>query len=139
MNLSRSLGGGGADSLAVLLEDSERVLCRGWRDDGDGNRTAVFAVLPASAPPTPGLVDRLAHEYALRDELDGRSAVRPLALVREHGRTMLPPKSWIPVVLPGARLLLQIQRPLDSSRTPSASQSLVQPGHIGDRSYLRHG
>jgi PAS domain S-box-containing protein len=37
----------------------------------------------------PGLVDRLAHEYALKDELDGRSAVRPLALVREHGRTML--------------------------------------------------
>ena len=32
---------------------------------------------------------RLAHEYGLKDELDGRSAARPLALVREHGRTML--------------------------------------------------
>jgi PAS domain S-box-containing protein len=89
MNLSSSLGAGGAGSLAVLWEDGERVLCRGWRDDGNGERTAVLAVLSASEHPTPGLVDRLAHEYGLKDELDGRSAVRPLALVREHGRTML--------------------------------------------------
>jgi hypothetical protein len=73
----------------VLWEDGERVLCRGWRDDGNGVRTAVLAVLPASEHPTPGLVGRLAHEYGLKDELDGRSAVRPLALVREHGRTVL--------------------------------------------------
>src|SRR5260370_35809606 len=89
MNLSLSLGLGGVSGLAVLSEDGERVLCRGWRDDGDGDRTAVLAVLSASERPTPGLVDQLAHEYGLRDELDGRSAVRPLALVREHGRTML--------------------------------------------------
>ena len=86
MNLSPSLGAGG---LTVLSEDGERVLCRGWRDDGDGDRTAVLAVLSASEHPTPGFVDRLAHEYGLKDELDGRSAARPLALVREHGRTML--------------------------------------------------
>jgi hypothetical protein len=73
----------------VLCEDGERVLCRGWRDDGNGNRTAVLAVLSASEHPSAGLVDRLAHEYGLKDELDGRSAVRPLALVREYGRTVL--------------------------------------------------
>jgi serine/threonine protein kinase len=89
MNLSSSLGAGGPGGLAVLCEDGERVLCRGWHDEGDGDRTAVLAVLPASEHPTPDLMDRLAHEYALKDELDGRSAVRPLALVREHGRTML--------------------------------------------------
>ncbi|HWN48548.1 MAG TPA: protein kinase, partial [Xanthobacteraceae bacterium] len=89
MNLSVSLGAGGTSSLTVLGEDGERVLCRGWRDDGNGVRTAVLAVLSASEHPTPGLVDRLAHEYGLKDELDARSAVRPLALVREHGRTML--------------------------------------------------
>src|ERR1700693_2505690 len=86
MNLAPSLGAGG---LAVLCEDGERVLCRGWRDDGNGDRTAVLAVLSASEHPTPSLVGRLAHEYELKDELDGRSAVRPLALVREHGRTVL--------------------------------------------------
>ena len=89
MNLSSSLGAGGASSLTVLCEDGERVLCRGWLDDGTGDRTAVLAVLSASEHPTPGLLDRLSHEYGLKDELDGRSAVRPLALVREHGRTVL--------------------------------------------------
>src|SRR4030081_2957574 len=89
MNLSLALGTDGAGGLAVLCEDGERVLCRGWRDDGDGDRTAVLAVLSGSGHPTPGFIDRLAHENALKDELDGRSAVRPLALVREHGRTML--------------------------------------------------
>jgi PAS domain S-box-containing protein len=89
MNLSPSLGAGGVSRLTVLLEDGERVLCRGWRDDGDGDGTAVLAVLSASEHPAPAFVDQLAHEYGLKDELDGRSAARPLALVRELGRTML--------------------------------------------------
>src|SRR6202521_1490413 len=89
MHLFSSLAAGGASNLTVLCEDGERVLCRGWREDGDGDRTAVLAVLSASEHPTPGFVDRLAHEYALKDELDGRSTARALALVREHGRTML--------------------------------------------------
>jgi hypothetical protein len=58
MNLSSSLGAGWASSLTVLCEDGERVLCRGWRDDGDGDRTAVLAVLYASEHPTPGFIDR---------------------------------------------------------------------------------
>ena len=87
MNLSSSLGADGARSFTVLWEDGERVLCRGSREDGD--RTAVLAVLSAYEHPTPGFLDRLAHEYGLKDELDARSAVRPLALVREHGRTVL--------------------------------------------------
>jgi hypothetical protein len=89
MNLSPSLGAGGVSRLTVLLEDGERVLCRGWRDHGDGHGTAVLAVLSASEHPAPAFVDQLAHEYGLKDELDGRSAARPLALVREHGRTVL--------------------------------------------------
>jgi PAS domain S-box-containing protein len=87
MNLSSSLAAGGVSRLSVLLEDGERVLCRGWRDDGD--RTAVLAILSAFEHATAGFIARLAHEYGLKDELDGRSAVRPLALVREHGRTVL--------------------------------------------------
>ena len=89
MNLSPSLGAGGVSRLTVLLEDRERVLCRGWRDDGGGDGTAVLAVLSASEHPAPAFLDQLAHEYELKDELDGRWAARPLALVREHGRTML--------------------------------------------------
>jgi serine/threonine protein kinase len=89
MNLSPSLGLGGMSSLTVLSQDGERVLCRGWRDDGNGDRTPVLAVLSASGQPTPAFASRLAHEYVLKDKLDSRSAVRPLALVREHGRMIL--------------------------------------------------
>ena len=66
-----------------------RVLCRGWRADSDRGRRAVLAVLPAGERPPPASLDRLAHEYELRDELDGAWAARPLALVGEDGRTAL--------------------------------------------------
>src|SRR6201998_4353533 len=89
MNLSPSLGAGGVSRLTVLLQDGERVLCRGWRDNGDGDGSAVLAVLFASERPAPAFIDQLAHEYAVKDELDARSTARPLELVREHGRTML--------------------------------------------------
>jgi PAS domain S-box-containing protein len=89
MNPSFWFGPGESGDLQVLHEDGERVLCRGWRDRGDGERTAVLAVLPASEHPPPGLVDRLTHEYELKDELDRAWAVRPLELVREDARTML--------------------------------------------------
>ena len=71
MSLSPSLGAGGVSRLTVLLEDGERILCRGWRDNGDGEGTTVLAVLAASEHPAPAFVDQLAHEYELKDELDG--------------------------------------------------------------------
>jgi hypothetical protein len=39
--------------------------------------------------PAPAALDRLAHEYELRDELDPAWAARPLKLVRERGQTIL--------------------------------------------------
>ena len=57
MNLSL-----GASDLSVLCEDGERVLCRGWRADGDGARTAVLAVVSAAELATPGFVDRLLEQ-----------------------------------------------------------------------------
>jgi serine/threonine protein kinase len=75
--------------LEVLWEDGERVFCKTWRDDVEGARQYVLAVLPAAEHPTPGSLDRLAHEYALKEQLDGAWAVRPLELVRERGRAML--------------------------------------------------
>jgi serine/threonine protein kinase len=89
MNRSSWLGADGGNSLQLLWEDGERVFCRGWRLGVDGNRSAVLAVLPAAEHPTPASLDRLAHEYALKDELDSAWAVRPLELGRERGRTML--------------------------------------------------
>ena len=79
----------GDSNFQVLWEDGDRVFCRAWRPGADGSQHAVLAVLPAAEHPAPATLDRLAHEYALRDELDGTWAVRPLAFVRDPGRTML--------------------------------------------------
>src|SRR5881394_4286085 len=73
--------------LQVLSDDGERVLCRGWRSEG--NPSARLAVLPAAEHPAPASLDRLAHEYGLREELDSDWAVRPLDLVRERDGTVL--------------------------------------------------
>jgi serine/threonine protein kinase len=89
MYSSPSFGADADSSLQVLWEDGERVFCRGWRDGADGDRHAVLAVLPAEEHPTPGSLNRLTHEYELKDYLDGAWAARPLELVRERGRTML--------------------------------------------------
>jgi serine/threonine protein kinase len=76
-------------SSQVLFEDGERVLRRGWRVDDDGDRSAVLIVLPVAEHPSPSSLDRLAHEYGLKDELDEAWAARPLDLVRDGGRAML--------------------------------------------------
>jgi serine/threonine protein kinase len=76
-------------SSKPLWEDGERVFSRGWRDRGDGRRIAVLIVELAVDPHTPGALDRLAHEYGLKDELCSAWAVRPLEMVRERGRTLL--------------------------------------------------
>ena len=73
----------------VLWGDGERVFCRAWRMDDNGKPRAVLTVLPAADHPSRSSLDRLAHEYGLKDELDGAWAVRPLELVRDAGRTML--------------------------------------------------
>jgi PAS domain S-box-containing protein len=81
----------GADwdsGLQVLWEDGERVLCRG-ENHTDGNGPTVLAVLPAAEHPTPATLDRLAHEYGLRDDLDDGWAARPLEFVRKRGQTKL--------------------------------------------------
>ena len=44
---------------------------------------------PLHAQQTPANLRRLEHEYSLADELDPAWAVRPLALTRHDGRTML--------------------------------------------------
>jgi hypothetical protein len=69
------------DGCQVLREDGERTFDRGWRLGDDGDRRTVLVVLLATEYPSLSSLDRLAHEYGLKDELDGAWAVRPL--VRE--------------------------------------------------------
>jgi hypothetical protein len=81
-----------AGGLQVLWEEGECVFCRAWREADDGVRRAILAVVPASEHPSPRCLDRMAHEYALKEMLDGAWAARPLALEREGG-TGKPPMS----------------------------------------------
>jgi PAS domain S-box-containing protein len=77
------------ESLRVLWEDGERAFCRGSRFGVDGSRNTVLVALLTAEHPLPFTLDRLAHEYGLKDELESAWAARPLELLREHGRTKL--------------------------------------------------
>ena len=89
LNTSTRFGADGDGNFQVLWEDGDRVFCRAWRQDADGSRHDVLAVLPAAEHPTAATLERLAHEFGLKDVLDGAWATRPLELVRDRGQTML--------------------------------------------------
>ena len=89
MNLSSWFDAGGNSRLQTLWEDGERVFCKGWRHGLDGDPNAILVVLPAAEHPPPGSLDRFAHEYGLKDDLDDAWSARPLELVHERGRTLL--------------------------------------------------
>jgi len=76
-------------SSEPLWKDGERRFCRRWHRGANGDREAVLVVLPIAEHPTPGSLERLRHEYEIKDDLDDAWAVRPLALVHERGQTIL--------------------------------------------------
>jgi PAS domain S-box-containing protein len=76
-------------SCSDSWEDGELLFSRGWRENADGSRQAVLVVQPATEHPTAASLDRLVHEYTLRDKLNPEWAVRPLALEREGEQTTL--------------------------------------------------
>jgi PAS domain S-box-containing protein len=75
--------------LQILREDGELAFCRGWRDSADGGRNRVLVLLPASEQTTPTILDRLAHEYSFKDELDSTWAARPLEFSRDRDQVIL--------------------------------------------------
>ncbi|WP_018420701.1 PAS domain S-box protein [Paraburkholderia tuberum] len=77
------------NSFQILWNDGERVFCRGRRPGDGGGDDNVLIARPAAEHPPLGILERLAHEFGLKDELDGGWAVRPLELVHEGGRTLL--------------------------------------------------
>ncbi len=72
-----------------MWEEDGRVVCRDWWIGPDGDRTAVLTVRLAAEHPLPASIDRLAHEFALKDVLESAWAVRPVELRRDQGRTIL--------------------------------------------------
>jgi serine/threonine protein kinase len=73
----------------VLWKDAERLFYRSWRASANGDRQSVLVVLPVPEHPTSNSVNRLTHEYEIKDDLDDAWAARPLELVRERGQTIL--------------------------------------------------
>ncbi|SHG48132.1 AAA family ATPase [Bradyrhizobium erythrophlei] len=120
MKLGSRFSTEGDDGFQVLWEDGDRVFCRGWRLGADGNRSAVLAVLPSAEHPAPATLDRLTHEYGLKDDLDAAWAARPLELIREGGRTILVLED------PGGEPLdLRLATPMDVGRFLRLAISIV--------------
>ncbi|WP_162983972.1 protein kinase domain-containing protein, partial [Pseudomonas aeruginosa] len=76
-----------ASKQKILWDDGERVFCRACH--GSGGDISVLMVRPAAEHPLPATLERLAHEYSLRDELQSAWALRPQALHHEGGKTRL--------------------------------------------------
>jgi PAS domain S-box-containing protein len=89
MNPSSWRSGNGESSSEVLWEDGERILYRSWRRAADGGRYTVLEAVPVVEHATLVTLNRLIHEYELKDDLNEAWSARPLELVRERGAIML--------------------------------------------------
>src|ERR1700722_1718449 len=86
MTGSSKVDAGGDGGVAELLwDDGERRYLRAWRGGADGARQAYIAVQPAREQRSEASLARLAHEFALKDDLDGAWALRPEAHLRDSG------------------------------------------------------
>jgi serine/threonine protein kinase len=90
MHASVLLGAGReGDLFEVLWEDAERAFCKLSRNDAQGHRHAFLPIVAGGEHPTLESINRLAHEYELRNYLDCAWALRPLEFARERGQAML--------------------------------------------------
>ena len=113
MSTRISLGAGAKDGRQqVLWKDGERVLYRGLRADGTRAPHSVLALRLIAKSPPPVSLDRLAHEYGLKDHLESAWAARPLELLRGRDWTML---------------VLEHQ-PLDLERVPRSLDRIIKDG-----------
>lgn len=86
MNTSGASGmGKEASPFEVLWQTKERALCR----DGPRHRFLFTPPLSDTEHADAQSLERLMHEYELREQLDSEWALRPRDLLSEHGRTLL--------------------------------------------------
>ena len=89
MNAPLQFEAGEIRTVEVLCEDPARALCRGRQVDPSGGLTSVLIVSPVAEQPPPAFLERLVHEYELRDLLDAAWCAKPIEIRRESGRTLL--------------------------------------------------
>jgi predicted ATPase/two-component sensor histidine kinase len=85
--------------VGTLREDGQLSLSRRVLN---GDPSPVLVLAPVSPQPARHTIEQLEHEYSLRDQLGMTWAARPLALVRNDGRTHLVLRD------PGGELLSQL-------------------------------
>jgi len=90
MKASALLGAGWEDdSLDVLWRDASRAFCKLKRKDAASEIHAFIPIPSGAERPNIESVNRLIHEYELREHLDPTWALRPVDLARERGQPML--------------------------------------------------
>jgi len=105
----------GEDSdTEVLREDAGYIFCR------LGGRYAFSYAAGDTGHGSPEILERLSHEFALRERLNGAWSLRPLDLIRARGRT------WLVVEYPGGEWLdALLGAPLDVERCLRMAVSLA--------------
>jgi len=73
-------------TIQTLREDGEFVFSRVTRPDGS---PTLLMIAPTAERPTPASIAPLIHAHSLRDQLDPRWAVRPVALTKYRERLAL--------------------------------------------------
>ena len=81
-----SISGPSGYVLVLLRDGADFTLYRGQQP---GKPSPILAVALAAEQPSPEVIRRLEHEFSLAAELDSAWAVKPLALTRHDGRTVL--------------------------------------------------
>jgi len=71
-------------AFETLRKDEQFAFCRGRSDEGE--LPTILLVAPVPEHPVPAILERLEHEYSLRDELDPEWSVRSIGLTRHWDR-----------------------------------------------------
>ena len=77
------------DASQAVWDDGDRILTRQTRQDEKGGPQSILVVQLAAEHPSRAGLDRLAHEYGLRDELDSAWAAKPLGFIKDGGRSVV--------------------------------------------------
>jgi len=92
-HLCRGRRKGETSSFAKATEDKSsrdrEDVARSSEAHEDLGPSSILFLSPVSKQPSFSTIKRLEHEYSLRDELHPDWAIRPLALTRQDGRTVL--------------------------------------------------
>src|SRR5215813_11895316 len=75
--------------LETLHQDGEFILYRGRGQTAETSPPSLLALSPVLEHPAPATLRKIEQEFSLKDELSPAWAVRPIALTKRQGRTML--------------------------------------------------